>query len=451
MARKFFVSLTALALATSAGVAGADDSRLQGDELDDFKAASEDISEAIAPDNQLDEEGLRESNKIGHSTRQVWGGPNSVEGQLEELDRVAEPAFRFPGIYDAFEPWRDWKRNLSNSKGIDFNGQYTSLYQSASDSLTDDDQAFGGVLRLVGRWTLVGGDGTDYGALQVMLDHRHAIGDIAPASLASQVGYIGITGTGYSDADLVVVDFNWRQSFNDRRTGLVAGRYDPNDYMNIQGYESLWTGFSNVAILLDASIALPDAGWGIAAGQVLGEQWYANLGFNDANGRVDDDLEFFDGGAEFFKYAEIGWTPSREQRYSRHANVMVWHVDDRDDLNIDSAHGIVFGSVWTFADAFRSFVKLGISDGDAPIYNKSATIGLIKDFTARSDSIGVAVNWGEPPDNNLRDQITIETYWRYQFAPNLFFMPSVQLLIDPALNPNEDEVWVFGMRFRLTI
>lgn len=402
-------------------------------------------------DDQIDEDIAQDADEATSSTRLVWGGPNSVEGQLEELGWTTEPAFRFPVIYDAFEPWRDWKQNLSTNNGIDLNGHYTSLYQSLSDSLTDEDEASGGVLRLVGRWTLVGRGETDYGALQVMLDHRHAIGDISPADLANQAGYVGITGTGYSDADLVVADLNWRQAFNGARTGFLAGRFDPNDFMNIQGYESLWTGFSNVAILLDASIALPDAGWGIAAGQRLGEQWYVNLGFNDANGRIDDNLEFFDGGAEFFKYAEFGWTASRDQRYARHANVMVWHVDDRDDLGIDSARGIVFGGIWTFADDIRSFLKLGISDGDAPIYNKSATIGLIKDFTARSDSIGVAVNWGEPPDGSLREQTTAEIYWRYQFARNLFFMPSVQLLINPALNPDKDKVWVFGLRFRFTI
>jgi porin len=389
--------------------------------------------------------------KIGYSTRSIWGGPNSPEGQLEEMDRIREPAFHFPSIYDPFEPWRDWKRRLNDEQGIEFNGHYSTLVQNLSESLTEDDKASGGVLRAVGKWTLVGRGTPDTGSLLVMVDHRHGFRNVAPADLGSQAGYIGITGSLYSDVDFVVVNLNWQQAFNGKSTGLLVGRYDPNDYMNIQGYENPWTGFSNLAILLDASIAFPDAGWGVAAGQLISDQWYINGGFNDANGKVDDNLDFFDGGGELFKYAEIGWAHSRDKRYEKHANLTVWHVDERDDASIDSAHGLALGGVWTFDDRWKIFLKLGLSDGGAPIYNKSATVGLIRDFLVRSDSFGIAVNWGEPPDNTLREQTTVEAFWRFQFAPNLAIMPSLQLLLDPALNPADDEVWVFGLRFRLTI
>ncbi len=35
--------------------------------------------------------------------------------------------------------------------------------------------------------------------------------------------------------------------------------------------------------------------------------------------------------------------------------------------------------------------------------------------------------------------------------PNLALTPSVQLLIDPALNPGEDQIWVLGLRARLAL
>ena len=68
----------------------------------------------------------------------------------------------------------------------------------------------------------------------------------------------------------------------------------------------------------------------------------------------------------------------------------------------------------------------------------------------RSDLVGLSINKGSPPDNSLRDQTTIESFWRFQFAQNLAITPSVQLLIDPALNPEDDQVWVWGVRMRLT-
>jgi porin len=79
------------------------------------------------------------------------------------------------------------------------------------------------------------------------------------------------------------------------------------------------------------------------------------------------------------------------------------------------------------------------------------TVGLIRKFLYRSDVVGLSVNHGSPPDDRLRDQTTIEAFWRFQFSQGLAITPSVQLLLDPALNPNEDTIWVWSLRFRLNL
>ena len=76
---------------------------------------------------------------------------------------------------------------------------------------------------------------------------------------------------------------------------MIVGRYDPNDYQNVLGYVNPWTIFSNLAINLDASVALPDSSWGIGAGHWLNDTWYVLGSINDANGAGSDDLEFFKG------------------------------------------------------------------------------------------------------------------------------------------------------------
>ncbi len=71
-------------------------------------------------------------------------------------------------------------------------------------------------------------------------------------------------------------------------------------------------------------------------------------------------------------------------------------------------------------------------------------------MSARKDLIGFGLNWGRPSTQGLRDQYTAELFYRLQLAQNLAVTPDVQLLIDPALNPNEDQIWVLGLRARLT-
>ena len=174
-------------------------------------------------------------------------------------------------------------------------------------------------------------------------------------------------------------------------------------------------------------------------------------GINDANGLATDDLDFFAGGAEFYKYAHVGWSPSKDERYFRNVHVLTWHVDDRKDAGLESAHGVALAANWTFDDRWMVFGRLGWSTGASPIYNESMTLGVIRKFLFRSDLVGIAANRGNPPDGNLRDQTSIETFWRIQFSKGLAITPSIQLLLDPALNPEKDRIVVWGLRFRLTL
>jgi porin len=389
--------------------------------------------------------------RVGYNaSRPVFGGPTSPEGEIEETDRTRTPAFRFPRVYDRFSPWRDWKQRLNEEHGLQLSAHYSTLYQELSDALGAEDKASAGVFRATGIWTLVGRDTPERGSLVLTIDHRHAFRDVAPADLAGEAGYIGVTGLFYADTDWSVINLNWQQGFNGGRTGLVAGRYDPNDYMNVLGMVNPWTMFSNLASNLDQSVALPDSSWGVGAGHWVSDQWYVLGGINDANGAGTDDLEFFDGGAEFFTYGHVGWSPSKHDRYFKNVHALAWHVDEREDLDIEESHGVAFAANWTFDQRWMPFARLGFSDGAAPIYNESASLGLIRKFVYRSDLAGIAVNWGDPPADALREQTTVETFWRIQFAQNLAITPSIQFLKNPALNLEEDEIWVLGLRTRLT-
>ena len=395
---------------------------------------------------------LSSAHRVGYNYRPVFGGPNSPAGQMEETDRVTEPAFRLPGIYNKTQPWRDWKKRQNEEHGLQLSGHYTTLYQSISDTAPGqtEDKASGGVFRATAIWTVLGDSNkadADFGAINVMLDHRHAYRDIAPAGLASQAGYSGVTGTLYSDTDFVVVNLNWTQSFAGRKGGILVGRYDPADYMNILGYVNPWTTFSNVSVLLDSSVAYSDAGWGAAGGFWLKDQWYVLGGFNDANGKLTDDLEFFDGGSEFYKFAELGWSPTQGDRYFKNIHLTYWHVDERKDAMVDSGQGLAFAANWTLGDKWMPFMRAGISDGaeQVKIYEKSASAGLIWRY-ARLDLLGLGLNWGETPAS--QEQTTLEVFWRFQFAQNFALTPSVQYLLNPVSNP--DDVWLFGFRMRLT-
>lgn len=114
--------------------------------------------------------------------RPVFGGPTSPEGEIEEFDRLKNPAFRFPKIDQFFKPWNQEKDVLNDKYGFQFSAHYSTMFQSLSESLSEDDKASVGVFRSTGKWTPQGRDSVDKGSLLVTIDHRHAFRDVAPGS-----------------------------------------------------------------------------------------------------------------------------------------------------------------------------------------------------------------------------------------------------------------------------
>ena len=76
---------------------------------DSDEESADNEEQAEVSDREVRGPASRES-KTGFTTsRPIFGGPTSPEGELEEADRLKEPAFRFPSFDAAFKPWAAWK------------------------------------------------------------------------------------------------------------------------------------------------------------------------------------------------------------------------------------------------------------------------------------------------------------------------------------------------------
>jgi porin len=391
--------------------------------------------------------------KSGYEDKNQLDGRTSVESELEEEDRITDPLLVFESLDGALKPWFDFKKSVNDDHGFRFGIYYNALYQSANETITgNEDTGALGIIRFNGAWDIVGRGTKNIGTLYFNIDNRHKLGtDIAPAGLASEVGYAGMTGTLFSDVGTVLVDLNYQQRINDSRGGFLVGRFDPNDYVFVSGYANPWTGFQNVAVLLNPSVALPDASWGVGGGHWLSDEFYALGTINDANGLLTDNLDFFSGGAEFWKSFEFGWSPDTSKRYTHQVNMSFWHVDERDGITSEDSYGIGISANWLFDNGIMPIFRAGISKGASPIYNETATLGLTYQIESRSDELGIAVNWGKLPSDQFRNQITTELYYKLQLAQNLAITPSIQLLTDPALNNETDDVAIFGLRLRFSM
>ncbi len=74
-------------------------------------------------------------------------------------------------------------------------------------------------------------------------------------------------------------------------------------------------------------------------------------------------------------------------------------------------------------------------------------------WQGEDDYFGLGLNWGRPsPDTfgpGLDDRFTLESYYRGQATDFLAISLSIQMLGNPALNPDENLIVVFGLRARI--
>jgi len=392
--------------------------------------------------------------KSGFEDVPQFGGPSSVGGSLREDDEVRKPWFRLEGVDRALQPWFDWKGGLNKDYGLSFGLDYTALGQKASDSLGKDNAA-GGIFRFFGNWTVLGRKSGNTGSIVFKIENRHRLGtDIAPQNLGFETGYLGITGTAFSDYGWGLTNLFWKQRLNQGRISFVAGAVDVTDYLDVYGLINPWTSFQNLSFLTNPTIPAPNQGLGAAVGAMATDNLYVVGGLADANGDPTEPGDWFDtffSDNEYFYHVEVGWTTSQDRIYFDNIHLTGWYANERKNAGVESGKGLALSAAWFVNDTWMPFLRAGYSDGGGALMEATASAGVGYYFNESKDLFGFGLNWGRPPQSGLDDQYTAEIFYRLQLTQNLALTPDVQLIIDPALNPQESSIWVFGLRARLAL
>ncbi len=391
------------------------------------------------------------------------GGPQAIENQIES-DRAARDLdlFEIPIL----KPYFAWKDDLADEFGFRFGIDYTPIGLKSSDSLPNtDDDAAGGILRFFGSWDLIGRGTDTVGTLAYRFGHRHTYTDNAPSDFAvANLGYAGAVFPNHDDRGWILSNLHWRQSWKDGGVILLAGYYDTADFTDVYALGDPFKQFSNLAFLTGAAtMPVPSAGsLGISAGAWLNDNIYLQGGLTDSNGDPEDPLDGFDtfvNDNEYFTNLEIGWTTSPEKAYLDNIHVTLWHVDERDEAGTEDGWGAAFSFSLYLQDRYLPFLKAGYAHDGSSLLEKSLSVGLGYQprpvGSDQGDLLGVGFNWGEPNSTalgpGLDDQYGMEVFYRWQLTKEIAITPNIQFLKDPALNPDEDNMWLFGLRARLAL
>ncbi len=385
-----------------------------------------------------------------------FGGPDAVGNVIEDDARHKSATI----TQRLSQGWFDWKKKVQDDHGFSIGLDYTSIGLSSSEKgASGEDNAGSGMLRIFGSWDLVGRGTKDTGALVYKLEHRHSYTDVAVKDFGFDQGYVGLIEPPFSDQGTRWTNLYWRQRLNEGRATLVAGMIDVTDFVNVYALASPWTGFMNFAFSTgSAAMFIPnDAAFGVAGGVMLNDNIFL-LG-NLANAYTDSTAPFetvgdFFSENEYFSSIELGWTRAQGRIYQDNMHVTLWHVDESLPAETPGGWGVLFNYSRSLNDdKLMPFIRGGYADDGGTLLQKSLSVGL--GYNIKDDQLGIAANWGQPNEDSfgpdLDNQAVFEAYYRWHLTEQIAITPDIQYLIDPALNPDHDSLWVFGLRARLAL
>jgi porin len=410
-------------------------------------------NEPVDCEENQDVECEAQSATIESVITRTLGGSEQVENRLDIDSNMVTPMF--PS--DFARGYFDWKDRIKKENGVGLGGDYSFAYLKASDSPGVDD-AFSGMYRMFGTWEAVSDGKGNSGALIWKVEHRHAYGsNIPPGSLGFELGYAGIVLPPFSDQGTRLTNLYWRQRMKGGNLVFVGGFVDVTDYMDVYMLSSPWTGYFNFAFSTgSASIPVPTEGLGLALGGYLNENLYMIAGFADSNSdptHPGDGFNTFFSDREYFKHFEIGWNSTRETAFLNNVHLTLWHADERVAAATPNGWGANVSWSRSVNEHWITFVRGGYAKDGGSLLEKSLTAGLAYQTVPGGNQLGVAYNWGEPNESTwvpgLDDQHSLEAFYRIQLWKELAITPDIQYIRNPALNPGDNTLWVFGLRGRL--
>lgn len=397
------------------------------------------------------------STEPASSQTRGFGGPDAVENLIRSDRQQVDALFEL----EYLDPWFAFKEELVEDTGLSFGIDYSSIGYKATDS-PGDDAAASGMFRVFGAWELIGRGTHDTGALVFKGENRHSYTDVAPSGYGFDIGYVGLLNAPFSDEGFRLTNLYWRQRLFGGRSTVTVGFLDATDYVDAFALGSPWLHFSNLVFSTGSgAIGLPnDATLGVAGGAFLTENVYTIAGLADANADPTEPFKgfnsFFDE-SDYFSSIEMGWTSAPDRLIFDNVHVTLWNTDGSERFGVNDGWGVAGSATWYVEDQWLPFVRGGYSEDGGALLEASVSAGLgwQPEPGPGRDVLGIGLNWGRPNSDSfgsgLKNQWTGELFYRFNLGKRFAITPDAQVLIDPALNPDENIVGVFGLRGRLVL
>jgi len=376
---------------------------------------------------------------------------DDIDNQLEVDDERADALFAIDPLEPLHGGWEQVTRQLRQTIGLELGLNYTSIYQRADEARPNTQtEAGSGDLDFFGRWDLINPDSPLPGALVFATETRHRYTHIPPSNLGETVGSLWGTIDGFSTQSYTLTQLYWQQGSYEDRFVYRVGKMDPTDIFNAGRFVSSNSAFLSPAFSDTLAMASPSTGLGAAVAVSPITNTYVIGGLHDANG-AKTSIGHIERG-ELFAAVEFGLTPRRGKSGEGLYHVTLWHSDKRDRVEVPSGRGVAVTLQQEVGPdgTIVPFARYSYGEGGATLIRQTLAlgVGLEQPFGQNRDLIGLGISWGEPSNRTLRDQYVFEAFYRLRITPHTHLTPDIQVIFDPAENPQEDSIAIGSVRLR---
>jgi porin len=157
---------------------------------------------------------------------------------------------------------------------------------------------------------------------------------------------------------------------------------------------------------------------------------------------------------EWLKAVEIGYTPSLGQRNTQLVQFTYWEKDARALAGTTKGRGWAVSAAYELGNSVFPFARFGHSDGGAGVAAEDA-VSLGAQIKTKFDQVWtLGAGWARPSVQTytpgLDNETVVETSYKLQLSKNFSLTPDIQIIFNPANDPDENFVWIAGIRMILT-
>jgi carbohydrate-selective porin OprB len=326
------------------------------------------------------------------------------------------------------------------------------LGQHASKALPGTNKnASSGDFDFFGQWPLLNVDKPWTGNISFAAEGRYKIGKLTPNELSASIGSLWKTTSGFNVQKFSMIEFYWEHGGAKDGGGYRIGKMKPSDIFDGYSFASSNTSFLSRSYSHTMAMSVPSAGLGAVGGLIMPDNFYVLAGIHDANadkisiGHIDR--------GEFFYALELGVKPGNGEPGAGNYHATLWHKDKRDKAGIPSGYGLALTAEQEFGPKsnITGFLRYSYGHGAGLDVRQTVSAGIVFDevWGRNSDLIGLAATWGQPTNRSMRDQYSVEGYYRIQLTPDAHITPDLQLIFDPSMTTMFNTVVVGSLRLRM--